>query len=98
MGDKTVKVAEDILDPSKKADAKKREKQRLKRFVFFEIPAFFGYAPFAREIEKELNSYMYKDFRKGGKSKWIDVGPTEAEEKRAFKQIDPEGYKKIYGK
>ena len=41
---------------------------------------------------------MYKDFRKGGKSKWIDVGPTEAEEKKAFKQIDPEGYKKIYGK
>jgi|11BtaG_2_1085332.scaffolds.fasta_scaffold00860_2 hypothetical protein len=98
LGDKTVKVAEDILDPSKKADAKKREKQRLKRFVFFEIPAFFGYAPFAREIEKELNSYMYKDFRKGGKSKWIDVGPTEAEEKKAFKQIDPEAYKKIYGK
>jgi hypothetical protein len=98
LGDKTVKVAEDILEPSKKADAKKREKQRLKRFVFFEIPAFFGYAPFAREIEKELNSYMYKDFRKGGKSKWIDVGPTEAEEKKAFKQIDPEGYKEIYGK
>lgn len=98
LGDKTVKVAEDILEPSQKADAKKREKQRLKRFVFFEIPAFFGYTPFAREIEKELNSYMYKDFRKGGKSKWIDVGPTEAEEKKAFKQIDPEGYKEIYGK
>ena len=98
LGDKALKVKDDILEPSKKADAKEREKQRLKRFVFFEIPAFFGYAPFAREIEKELNSYMYKDFRKGGKSKWIDVGPTEAEEKKAFKQIDPEGYKKIYGK
>jgi len=98
LGDKALKVKDDILEPSKKADAKKREKQRLKRFVFFEIPAFFGYAPFAREIEKELNSYMYKDFRKGGKSEWIDVGPTEAEEKKSFKQIDPEGYKEIYGK
>jgi hypothetical protein len=98
FGDKALKVKDDILEPSKKADAKKREKQRLKRFVFFEIPALFGYVPIAKEVEKELNSYMYKDFRKGGKSSWIDVGPTEAEEKKAFKEIDPEGYKKIYGK
>lgn len=98
FADKALKVKDDILEPSKKADAKKREKQRLKRFVFFEIPALFGYVPIAKEVEKELNSYMYKDFRKGGKSKWIDVAPTEAEEKKAFKEIDPEGYKKIYGK
>ena len=98
FGDKALKITDDILEPSKKADAKKREKQRLKRFVFFEIPALLGYVPIAKEVEKELNSFMYKDFRKGGKSKWIDVGPTEAEEKKAFKQIDPEGYKEIYGK
>jgi len=98
FGDKALKIKDDILEPSEKADAKKREKQRLKRFVFFEIPALLGYVPIAKEVEKELNSFMYKDFRKGGKSKWIDVGPTEAEEKKAFKQIDPEGYKEIYGK
>ena len=98
---KTATLASDAYFPdyevTQKAAIERRKKEKYVR-VPLEILAATGYLPMANEIIKEVNADIYKDFRKGGKSKWIDVGPTEAEEKKAFKQIDPEGYKEIYGK
>ena len=98
---KTATLASDAYFPdyevTQKAAIERRNKEKYLR-VPLEILAATGYLPMSNEIIKEVNADIYKDFRKGGKSKWIDVGPTEAEEKKSFKQIDPEGYKEIYGK